>query len=82
MKRASYCLFETPLGTCGLSWTESATCGGTIAVACLQLPEATPKATEQRIARKSGGTKMNAPPAIADVVLKIGKHLCGYFKIS
>jgi O-6-methylguanine DNA methyltransferase len=77
MKRAAYCLFETPLGACGLGWTESATCGGTVAVACLQLPETTPKATEQRIARISGGTKTDAPPAIADVVLKISKHLRG-----
>jgi len=77
MKRAAYCLFETPLGACGLAWTEAATCGGTIAVACLQLPEATPKATEQRIARKSGGTRTDAPPAIAELVQKISKHLRG-----
>lgn len=77
MKRAAYCLFETPLGACGLGWTESATCGGTIAVACLQLPEATPKATEQRVARKSGGSKADAPPAIAEVIVKIQQHLSG-----
>ncbi len=77
MKRAAYCLFETPLGACGLAWTEAATCGGSLAVACLQLPEATPQATEQRIARKSGGSRTDAPPAIAEVIQKIGKHLCG-----
>jgi len=77
MKRAAYCLFETPLGACGLAWTEAATCGGTLAVSCLQLPEATAKATEQRIARKSGGTRTDAPPAIAEVVQKISKHLRG-----
>jgi len=77
MKRAAYCLFETPLGACGLGWTESATCGGTIAVACLQLPEATPQATERGISRKSGGSRTDTPPAIADVITKIQEHLSG-----
>ena len=78
MKQAAYCLFETPLGTCGLAWREPGTSRSTLAVACLQLPEATPKATEARIARKSGGHRAAAPPpAIAEAIRKIGRHLRG-----
>jgi len=78
MKQAAYCLFETPIGTCGLAWVEIGASRKTPRVAFLQLPEATPKATEQRIARKSGGHRADVPPsAIAEVIEKIGKHLRG-----
>src|SRR3989449_11415597 len=43
-----------------------------------QLPEATAKMTETRMARNSGARKASAPPPrIAEVIEKIRKHLQG-----
>jgi O-6-methylguanine DNA methyltransferase len=78
VKQTAYCLFETPLGTCGIGWLETGAPRKTLAVACLQLPETTPKATKERIARKSSGSRADAPPpAIAEVIEKICQHLRG-----
>jgi len=82
MKQIAYCLFETPLGSCGIAWTES---GDTRAnnltgpaVIRFQLPEATAKATESRIASHSGARGPSAPPPrIAEVIHKVRKHLEG-----
>jgi len=72
MKGTAYHLFETPIGTCGVAWSQTG------AVIRLQLPESTPKVTEQRIARSSCGRKAGTPPpAIAALVGKIKKHLAG-----
>ena len=78
MKQASYCIFETPLGTCGIAWREPANSGSPPAVVLVQLPEATPQATESRIARKSGSRQPSVPPpGIAEIIGKIRKHLQG-----
>jgi len=78
MTLASYCLFETPLGTCGIAWREPATCGSQPVVTFVQLPEATPQATESRIARKSGAGHSSAPPPyLAEIIEKIRRHLGG-----
>jgi O-6-methylguanine DNA methyltransferase len=78
MKPASYCLFETPLGACGIAWREPADSGPQPVVALVQLPEATPQATESRIARKSGSAKPSVPPPrIAEIIEKIRRHLQG-----
>lgn len=78
MKKASYCLFETPLGTCGIAWRESADFGSLPVVTAVQLPETTLRATESRIARKSGSVRASEPPPlIADVIEKIRRHLQG-----
>jgi len=78
MKQAAYCLFETPVGTCGLGWLDTGDSRSMPAVAFLQLPEATPQATELRIANEFGGSRADArPPAIAQVIRKIVKHLRG-----
>jgi len=75
MKRNAYCLFETPLGWCGIAWTEEAS---PPAVTRLQLPEATPKMTESRIARKCGGRRPSVPPPeIREVIERISRHLGG-----
>jgi O-6-methylguanine DNA methyltransferase len=72
MPRDDYCLFETPLGTCGIAWSETG------AVIRFQLPEASPKVTEARIARSSRGSKAETPPpAIASLIEKIQAHLAG-----
>jgi O-6-methylguanine DNA methyltransferase len=72
MKGAAYCLFETPLGLCGIAWRETG------AVIHFQLPEASPKAAEARIARSSRGREADVlPPAIATLIEKIQAHLAG-----
>lgn len=78
MKKTAYCLFETPLGACGIAWRQSANSDSQAVVTAVQLPEATPQATESRIARKAGSHQRSAPPPeIAAIVEKIRKHLQG-----
>jgi O-6-methylguanine DNA methyltransferase len=78
MKKAAYCLFETPIGACGIAWHQAADSNSQAAVTHVQLPEATPQATESRIAGKSGASQPGAPPQeIAEVIEKIRKHLQG-----
>lgn len=78
MKKIAYCLFETPLGACGIAWRETANSGSHAVVTAVQLPEATPQATESRIARKAGSNQPSQPPPeIAAIIEKIRKHLQG-----
>lgn len=78
MKKDSYCLFETPLGTCGIAWRTPANSHALSVVTAVQLPEATPQATESRFARKAGSNQRSAPPPeIAVVMEKIHRHLAG-----
>ena len=78
MKNASYCLFETALGACGIAWRDTADSDSLPVVTAVQLPEATPEATESRIARKAGSNQQSSPPPeIAATIEKIRKHLQG-----
>ncbi|MDD5761195.1 MAG: methylated-DNA--[protein]-cysteine S-methyltransferase [bacterium] len=78
MKQAAYCLFETPLGTCGIAWKEQGTSRIPPVVTFFQLPEATKRLTEARIAGNSGGRKARVPPPrIAGIIRKVQKHLHG-----
>ena len=78
MKKTSYCLFETALGTCGIAWREAADSASQPAVTAVQLPEASSQATESRIARKAGSSRPGAPPHnIAELIEKIRRHLHG-----
>jgi methylated-DNA-[protein]-cysteine S-methyltransferase len=67
--KARYRLFETPLGPCGIAWTD---CG----VARLQLPESDRSATERRLRRTAtqGGT---APAEIEQVIGNVHWYLSG-----
>ncbi|MDD1622270.1 MAG: methylated-DNA--[protein]-cysteine S-methyltransferase [Methylococcaceae bacterium] len=73
----SYCLFDTPLGWCGIAWRESVDSSIPPAVISFQLPEVTPEITEQRIARDCGAHPADPPPTIAEVIRKVCKHLNG-----
>ena len=74
VKPSGYCLFETPLGTCGIAWRG----GLRPVVTAVQLPEATSGATESRIARKSGANRQSVPPPeIRAVLERIRLHLGG-----
>jgi O-6-methylguanine DNA methyltransferase len=76
MKRCSYCLFNTPLGACGIVWKDPETTAGIPAVTFLQLPEATEKSTEEKVAGM--GNRANLPPSrIAEITEKIRRHLGG-----
>jgi len=78
MNKAAYCLFETPIGACGIAWRETADSGSQVVVSAVQLPEATRQATESRVARKAGSNRASVPPPeIATVIEKIRLHLQG-----
>jgi O-6-methylguanine DNA methyltransferase len=78
MQQAAYSLFETPLGWCGIAWTETASANAPYAVALLQLPEATAEQTESRIARNCGGVKRSELPLqMLRISCKVVRHLQG-----
>jgi DNA-3-methyladenine glycosylase II len=78
MKQTAYCLFETPLGTCGIAWSKPGDSGKPLAVILFQLPEATRKLTEARIVRNSGAHQPSTPPTqIVAIIKRICKHLQG-----
>jgi len=78
MKQAAYCLFETPLGACGIAWKEQETSRIPPVVTFFQLPEATRDVTDTRIAGSSGGRKARVPPPhIAGIIRRVQKHLRG-----
>ena len=78
MSRAGYCLFDTPLGRCGIAWRDDRSSVARPAVTLLQLPEVTPERTESRMARASGAPGPSAPPPrIAVIIERLRKHLEG-----
>jgi methylated-DNA-[protein]-cysteine S-methyltransferase len=78
MKHIAFCLFETPLGSCGIAWSQSMSSRPPPAVTLLQLPEATREMTESRIARSAGARRSSAPPPhIAAVIERVRRHLQG-----
>jgi methylated-DNA-[protein]-cysteine S-methyltransferase len=78
MKQAAYCLFETPLGTCGIAWIISDSTDGQPVVTFFHLPEATKKLTEKRIAGITHDCRTSAPPPrIAGIIKKVQMHLRG-----
>jgi len=77
VKHLSYCVFDTPMGSCGIAWSGGAD-SREMSVARFQLPEATVKATEARIARFSGAHVQSAPPpSIVKIIERVRKHLRG-----
>jgi methylated-DNA-[protein]-cysteine S-methyltransferase len=78
MQQAAYCLFETPLGACGIGWKEQETSVIPPVVTSFRLPEATRSLTDTRIAWNSGGRKVSVPtPLIGRIIKKVQKHLHG-----
>ena len=78
MEQASFCLFDTPLGPCGIAWKETETSRLLPVVTFVQLPEATRRLTEKRIAGRSGGRQARlVPPGIDEIIKRIQKHLRG-----
>jgi methylated-DNA-[protein]-cysteine S-methyltransferase len=77
MKQLVYHVFETSLGWCGIAWAENGRPSAAPAVALFQLPEATAKDTESRMARSGALPSAAPPPAISDVIGRVCKHLHG-----
>jgi methylated-DNA-[protein]-cysteine S-methyltransferase len=78
MKQVAYSLFDTPLGWCGIAWSESLNADAPYVVTLLQLPEATAAQTESRIARNSSAVMSSAPPLqIVNIHNRVCKHLQG-----
>lgn len=79
MKQLAYCLFETPLGWCGIAWSEGLHATTPYALSFFQLPEPTLELTELSLAKLSGATKLSsAPPEqIMEIIHRVRKHLQG-----
>jgi methylated-DNA-[protein]-cysteine S-methyltransferase len=66
--RQLYCVFDTPIGACGIAWNEHG-------ITRFRLPEATRAATERRMAR--GAQPSEPPPRIADLIADVLRYLSG-----
>ena len=78
MGPASYCLFDTVIGTCAIAWREPAGSSAQPPIVLFQLPEATSEQTESRIARNAGvGQPAIPPPPIAATIERLRRHLQG-----
>lgn len=68
---ASFALFDTPLGRCGIAWR------GTRVVAT-QLPEASDQETAERLSKRAGGaTPGDPPPAVERAIAAMSALLEG-----
>jgi len=66
----SYTLFDTPIGRCGLAWSERG-------IARIQLPEASDAKAVRRLAMNDDLKMAEPPPAVARAVEQIRRHLDG-----
>lgn len=67
--QASYCLFDTAIGACGLAWNA---CG----VTRLQLPESDRAATEKRLGARAAKAS-ETPPEIDLLIVDIQSYMTG-----
>jgi len=78
MNEATYCLFDSPIGRCGIAWRQARDGNAAWLVTSFQLPEAAPQTTESRIARNSGARNASGPPPhIRAIIERVYKHLQG-----
>ena len=66
--RQRYCVFDTPIGLCGVAWSERG-------LTRLRLPEASRSAIEKRLARS--GHPDAPPPRIEQVIADVQCYLTG-----
>jgi methylated-DNA-[protein]-cysteine S-methyltransferase len=65
------CLFDTPIGACGIAWTHDA-------LAAVQLPETTRAGTLERMRRRLGALpEVDAPPFVTAAMTRIRRLLEG-----
>jgi methylated-DNA-[protein]-cysteine S-methyltransferase len=71
LHRAHYALFDTPIGPCGVAWSE---CG----VTRLQLPESDRDGTERRLrASGTGPNGQGPPPEVERLMAEVRRYLAG-----
>lgn len=71
MRKLEFSLFDTPIGLCGLVWSDLGLCG-------VQLPEAGARAARARLARRFPGGREGEPPAsMLELIETIRRHLDG-----
>lgn len=77
MAAKSYCIFETSLGYCGVSWRLFGEAN--LPTLCFfQLPEVSVSETESRIAAYCGKQQAAEPPVeIRQIITRVCKHLAG-----
>jgi methylated-DNA-[protein]-cysteine S-methyltransferase len=65
------CVFETAIGACGVAWSEAG-------LTRLQLPEASPQETENRLrGGPDGPTPEAPPPAVARAIADLQRYFAG-----
>ena len=66
-----YCVFDSGFGPLGIAWSSNGVCR-------LQLPEATPSATERRLlGRGIGAVKSNPPPYVERLLADARRYFAG-----
>jgi methylated-DNA-[protein]-cysteine S-methyltransferase len=72
MEPLGYTIFPTPLGSCGIAWSDRA-------LTCVQLPEADEAATRLRMARRFPAlTELTPPPFVQEAIAAITALLQGH----
>jgi methylated-DNA-[protein]-cysteine S-methyltransferase len=67
----SFCVFDTPIGTCGVAWTDRGVVG-------VQLPEPDPNRVRARLRRRfPGAGELAPPPELCEAVEHIAALLRG-----
>jgi len=69
MAAPRYTRFDTPLGRCGIAWTD-------LGIALVQLPEADEEKAVRRLTR-DGAAPGDPPPEVAEAIRRIAVHLGG-----
>ena len=74
MSAVQYTIFFSALGYCGLAWEDGA-------IICVQLPEASRRATRERLLAKAGmaakAAETHPPPWVTRAIARIERHLQG-----
>lgn len=66
-----FCLFNTPIGACGISWSKKR-------IVSFQLPEATDAETRRRLIERNPDVDEVVPPKwVNHIIVRIRKHLEG-----
>src|SRR5262245_36974094 len=68
--RPGYALFDSPIGLCGIAWSERG-------IVRIQLPEATRTATSARLTAGRALREARPPAAVARAITRITRHLGG-----
>lgn len=71
MEALGFCLFDTPIGACGIAWGEQV-------IVAVQLPETSDDRTRARMLRAAAGAEEAEPPAwVAQVIARVRALLEG-----